>query len=69
MTPMMTPTMMMLTTMETVVMEQFLKLAPLLVRASFASPFLCVLALHALVHALVPIGIKKLKIKQIKKEE
>ena len=35
MTPMMTPMMMMLT-METVEMEQFLKLAPLLVRASFA---------------------------------
>ena len=33
---MMTPTMMMLTTIETVVMEQVLKLAPLLVRASFA---------------------------------
>ena len=35
MTPMMTP-MMLTTTMETVVMEQFSKLAPLLVRASFA---------------------------------
>ena len=36
MTPMMTPAMMMLMTMVTVATEQFLKLAPLLVRASFA---------------------------------